>query len=181
MSTYLTSDIHYGHKNLIEGLRHMSVEENNELIIKNINDIVKQKDSLIILGDLTMDKPMLAIEFLDRLQCKNVTVVAGNHDTPRVCRAITPFATVVGMIQKDGFAYTHCPVHESQLDFSNRYNIHGHIHVPGQIEYEPGKMWTYIPDYPCPAERYYNVNLEFHDYKPIALEEIRDYFKLARH
>ena len=37
MSTFFTSDLHFNHINLITNLRHMTVEENNKLIIDNWN------------------------------------------------------------------------------------------------------------------------------------------------
>ena len=65
MSVFFTSDLHFGHKNLIEGLRKMSVEESDNLIISNWNKIVRKKDVVYILGDITMEKPQLIDQVKD--------------------------------------------------------------------------------------------------------------------
>ena len=41
---YFTSDLHFNHKNLCNGLRHMSPEESNNLIISNWNKIITYAD-----------------------------------------------------------------------------------------------------------------------------------------
>ena len=72
---FFTSDLHFGHKNLVEGLRGMSVEESDALIIKNWNKVVGKRD-------VVMEKPDKAIEYIPMLN-GSIRIVGGNHDTLR--------------------------------------------------------------------------------------------------
>ena len=43
-TVYFISDAHFGHKSLSERFRGMSVEESDELLIRNWNNKVKKKE-----------------------------------------------------------------------------------------------------------------------------------------
>lgn len=168
MSVFFTSDLHFGHKNLIEGLRQMSVEENDKLIISNWNKTVHKKDIVYILGDITMEKPKLLKQYLEQLNGE-IRIVGGNHDTLKCCKVFQELnIPVVGVVEYKGFICTHIPVHPSQIE-NSRGNIHGHIHLSGNIEGlgDPKKL----------EGRYYNVNIEFHNYKPVLFDTIKQYFE----
>lgn len=88
MNIWLTSDTHYGHKNIAgekvsrwgSGYRHFdSVEEMNKALIKNINDHVKEDDILYHLGDFAFGYKNV-IEFRKAIKCKNIHLIFGNHD-----------------------------------------------------------------------------------------------------
>ena len=68
MSVFITSDLHFGHENLCRGLRNMSSKESDELIISNWNKIINKKDKVFILGDLTMEKPNIIMDYLNQLK-----------------------------------------------------------------------------------------------------------------
>lgn len=170
MSVYIVSDLHFGHKNLCQALRHMTPEECDALIIKNWNQTVKKKDKVFILGDITMEKPNLIKEYLPKLNGFK-HIVLGNHDY-KSAKTILDIADckVSGPIQYKGFFLTHIPIHPSQLDFC-RGNIHGHIHNKGIIDgFEYNPIQNLGPGY-------YNANIEFHDYKPVNFEKILQYFE----
>ena len=170
MSVFFTSDLHFGHKNLIEGLRKMSAEESDNLIISNWNKIVHKKDIVYVLGDITMESPKLIEQYLSQLK-GTIRIVGGNHDTIKCCKVFQELKIpVMGALKYKGFICTHIPIHPSQMEYT-KGNIHGHIHLPGEIEglgkYNPSKL----------EGRYYNVNIEFHDYKPVSFETIKQYFE----
>lgn len=84
MSKYWTSDLHFGHKNILnyDGRPWSTVEEMEVALIKNINDTVKADDELYILGDITLhSKPAVIIDLMNRIHCKNKFLIKGNHDT----------------------------------------------------------------------------------------------------
>lgn len=58
----------------------MTLEEMNELIIKNINDVVKEDDILYHLGDWSFGGIENIWEFRKQIKCKNIYLVPGNHD-----------------------------------------------------------------------------------------------------
>ena len=167
---FFTSDLHFGHKNLIEGLRKMTIEESDKLIISNWNKVVTKRDIVYILGDITMEKPQLIEQYLTQLKGE-IRIIGGNHDDVRCCKMFQKLnIPVMGVLNYKGFICTHIPIHPSQIEYS-RGNIHGHIHLSGDIEglgrYNPSKI----------EGKYYNVNTEFHNYTPVLFSDIVNYFE----
>lgn len=88
---YFVSDTHYNHLNLCLGVsnwddkelscrKFQTLEEMNELIVKNINDVVKADDILYHLGDWSFGGIESIWKFRKRINCKNIYLVPGNHD-----------------------------------------------------------------------------------------------------
>jgi len=165
---FFTSDLHFGHELLCQALRNMSAKESDELIIDNWNSIVTKRDTVYILGDITMEKHA-NISMLDKL-VGNKVIVGGNHDVRKCCVALQDMnIPVMGTLSYKGFLCTHIPIHPLFLK-ECRGNIHGHIHLPDSES-------NYNMLLPEGSERYYNVNCEFHNYKPVYFEEIVSYFE----
>ncbi len=173
MAVWFTSDLHFGHKNLIEGLRKQTVEDNAELIISNWNKVVHKKDTVYILGDFVMEDPKLVEHYLKRLKGQ-IYYVGGNHDTRQVCQQLSALnVPIMGCVNYKGYICTHIPIIESEVNFF-KGNIHGHIHLSGKID-----GWDYKPT--SPNGLYYNVNTEFHNYTPVPFEVIDKYFEECKH
>ena len=168
MAVFFISDLHFGHKNFCKGLRGMTSEESDELIINNWNKTVSKRDVVYILGDIVMEDPRKVKEYMQRLNGIKY-VVGGNHDTRQVCKALSEIGIpVMGCVEYKGYICTHIPIMASETHFF-KGNIHGHIHLKGKTDdfvYEPTE----------PTGRYYNVNCEFHNYTPIPFEEIEEFF-----
>lgn len=80
---YFTADLHLNHENIIKYCNRPfnSVEEMNKTIIDNINTTVGQNDTLYILGDFCWGKRFeTACDFLEKIECRNVKLLYGNHD-----------------------------------------------------------------------------------------------------
>lgn len=77
---YYSSDQHFYHANIIRFCDRpfSSVEEMNEILIKNWNDIVKEDDEVIVVGDFSMAFRSVEI-FTKRLSGRKI-LIAGNHD-----------------------------------------------------------------------------------------------------
>ena len=86
MTTYYTSDPHFGHQRIIDlcGRPFKSVDHMNAALIENINETCGPDDDLIILGDVVMGSFAENIKLLGQL-APSLYLVAGNHD--RVHRA----------------------------------------------------------------------------------------------
>lgn len=165
MSTYITSDLHFGHENLCQNLRGMTSEYSDALIIKNWNKTVNKHDNVFILGDVTMDKPDIIRRILPQLHGAK-TVILGNHDKPRCVKALIECGCkVCSSLKFHNILFTHIPVDETQL-LHVTGNIHGHIHI-GE-----SKSMNEAPHGP-----YYNVNCELHDYTPIPIEKAEEELK----
>lgn len=86
--TWLTADLHLGHKRIIEFCKRpfSSVEEMDEMLVKNWNDRVKHDDSVYILGDVSFHRPQKTLSLLKRLNGM-LHLVTGNHDWKGLMRS----------------------------------------------------------------------------------------------
>ena len=80
---WFTADLHLGDTNILHDMDRPfgSVEEMNRKVINAINECVAADDRLYILGDFTYRLPLAeAVRLRERIECKNVTLIRGNHD-----------------------------------------------------------------------------------------------------
>ena len=88
---WVTSDLHYNHKNLCRGVSSWennekttrdfkTLEEMNDAIVNSINNCVQQDDELYFLGDWSMAGIDNIWEFRRRITCKIIHFITGNHD-----------------------------------------------------------------------------------------------------
>jgi calcineurin-like phosphoesterase family protein len=80
---WFTSDLHIAHTNVI-GLSDRpfkNIIEMRQVLLANINKVVKPDDVLYMLGDVCLGKKQDWVDFLDAIRCKNVILVQGNHDS----------------------------------------------------------------------------------------------------
>ncbi len=81
---WFTADLHLGDTNILRDMDRPfdSVEEMNRKVIDAINECVAADDRLYILGDFTYRLPLAeAVRLRERIECKNVTLIRGNHDS----------------------------------------------------------------------------------------------------
>lgn len=81
---YFTSDLHLGDEKVLisrNGRPFSNIEEMNNTIIDNINRVVGEDDELWILGDFAFRVDKAEVQkFRNRINCRNVHLVYGNHD-----------------------------------------------------------------------------------------------------
>lgn len=81
--TFLTSDPHFNHKNILayepESRPFKTIDEMNEAIISNWNSVVSKDDDVWVLGDFFMGQLMDIGYILSRLN-GHIHLVRGNHD-----------------------------------------------------------------------------------------------------
>lgn len=92
---FFFSDPHFGHRNICRGTTSWdlndhggtlsvrdfdTLEEMNDKIVNDINDTVKEDDWLVCLGDWAFGGRDNTWNFRDRINCKNIILVLGNHD-----------------------------------------------------------------------------------------------------
>lgn len=79
---YITSDLHFYHKNIIKfqpNRNSSTIEEMNEKLIEEWNSKVKDSDTIYHLGDFSFKNPK---EILNRLNGDKIFIM-GNHDNER--------------------------------------------------------------------------------------------------
>jgi calcineurin-like phosphoesterase family protein len=94
MSTFVFSDPHFGHKNMAIKRGFSCEEEQDELIVKNWNNVISKRDNVFLLGDITMEKKNY--EILSRLKGQ-IDVVLGNHDQKQHVREMLKYVNRVKM------------------------------------------------------------------------------------
>jgi len=93
---WFTSDTHYHHKNIVKGtsewkdlaetgshqsLRDFStLDEHDDALVTSFNSVIKENDILYHLGDWSFGGHEQIKIFRDRLKCKNIHLIFGNHD-----------------------------------------------------------------------------------------------------
>lgn len=168
--TYIISDLHLGHKNIIkyesEYRPFNSIEEHNEAIIERHNSTVGKNDTCWMLGDIAFGAKALTL--LSRFN-GNLKLVLGNHDVQPLSEYQKYFSKIYGCASLSGFILTHVPVHISQF---NRYrgNIHGHLHSRDVMEDVQGLGRQ-------DDNRYINVSCEKNNLTPINLQTIIDSYR----
>ena len=144
----------------------------DEWLISQWNKTVHKKDTVYILGDVTMEtsKPYY---MLDKLQGRKI-VVLGNHDMHKHTRELLNYVeSVAGMVDYKGFCLTHAPIHPCEMG-RYRGNIHAHIHsnlleeviVPDKYKDEDSVS---IPT----LHKYYCVDAHLVKYIPQTLEQLK--------
>jgi calcineurin-like phosphoesterase family protein len=83
MKKFITSDLHFFHKNVITYCNRPwnTVEEMNEGMIENWNKVVTNDDIVYILGDFSLSPKAVEL-ILPRLNGKEKILILGNHDAP---------------------------------------------------------------------------------------------------
>lgn len=154
---YFIADLHLGHTNMALKRGFRNVEDHDNHIITQWNKVVTNKDSVWILGDITMEKSS-SYALLDQLKGYK-KVVLGNHDkSSNVRELLSHVNNVCGMIKYKNFILSHCPIHPKEI---RRFkgNIHGHVHE------------NTLSD-----KRYFNVSCEAINYTPISFNELQSRF-----
>lgn len=162
-NVYLTSDLHFGHENLIKRYRNFkSVEKHDKTIINNWNKIVNKNDKVFLLGDLSMEKDVSHL----LLQLKgNIVLLGANHDkVGHILHTYSKLPNIVGIggfMKYKGYWLSHCPIHPSEL--RGKKNIHGHIHK------NKVKRFGLFLD-----KRYINVCVDHTGLKPVLFDDIKN-------
>lgn len=165
MTTFFTSDAHFGHKKIIEYCSRPwpTVEEMQEALISRWNEKVKPEDTVYFLGDFAMGpKPAACSAIAERLNGTK-HLILGNHDYSKVLDAIRPhFASVNNLIEvtveEQLITLCHFPMYRWNKAQFGSWMLHGHSH--GQLKYSyDAKI--------C------DVSMDAWNWYPVTLAEIR--------
>lgn len=163
---FITSDTHFSHAACIFKFKRLdgtplrdfaSVEEMDETMIARWNEVVRPQDKVYHLGDVTMKKAPL--ELCARLN-GHLRLVRGNHDIYDTKEYLKYFDEIWATRVFEDMVLSHIPIHEQSLTQRYRVNVHGHLHH--------NKSY---------GHRYLNVCVEHTDYRPLAIEEVRQRVK----
>lgn len=186
MSRFFTSDLHFGHKRVIEFCSRPwpDVFEMNEGLIERWNDTVGPDDDVWILGDLTFVGTQATARYMKCLNGRK-HLLRGNHDWKRIgpkrldlgFETIVDETTDIWLDHPDDGWRTHARMSHFPYQFSHpsdsRYEdlrpkdngswlLHGHVHRSWKVK---GKM--------------INVGVDVWDYRPVSERTIVDIIRQA--
>lgn len=161
-NVYITSDTHYGHKNLCRGVTgwrtqdgevpvdstrdFQTIEQMNERLIDGINHFVEQDDTLIMLGDVSFGGFDNIGIFLERLVCHNIHLILGNHDhhiennrDHVQGRFLSVQHYLEANINGKNFVLCHYPLQSWHGMGKGVIHLHGHVHLSPNKKFGNGK------------------------------------------
>lgn len=175
---WFVSDLHFCHNKpfLYEPRGFSSIEEMNEQIIKNINEVVGEKDDLYILGDCFLNNNEKGMECMRRLPGRK-HIIWGNHDTDArkelmikegfICHGYADIIKINGY----HFYLSHYPTITSNYDIDKPLkcrviNLCGHSHTKDKFQdMDKGLI--------------YHIELDAHNNYPVEIntiiEDIKNY------
>ena len=178
---WITSDTHYSHKNICRGVTNWrtkdgkipiestrdfnTIEDMNSVIVDNINLKIGPDDTLIHLGDFSFGGFDKIGQFLDRLVCKNIHLVLGNHDhhiKNNRENIHDRFLSVQNYLEVNiggaNFVLSHYPLCSWNQLSKGAIQLHGHVHLPTNKKWGNGKRL--------------DIGVDGNNYQPYKLTEI---------
>mgnify|MGYP003342645147 CR=1 FL=1 len=161
-NVWIFSDPHFNHKNICRGTTNwrtmdgevpieqtrdfVTLDKMNESIVNGINWNVGQDDILICLGDWSFGGFESIQEFRDRIVCKTIHLVLGNHDhhiernrgdIKKIFTSVSHYETLI--IDKITFRLMHYPIQSWDGMNNGDIHLHGHVHLPPDRKFGQGK------------------------------------------
>lgn len=172
---WFTSDLHFGHTNITGptlskwkgGYRTFSsVHEMDTELLKQLNDRVQQDDRLYFLGDFSFKGSNNIKHYRDRIVCKDIRFVKGNHD--KRGQIVDVFGHCYDYLEEDVIVgVKFCMMHYSMRIWNKSHHgksIHLYGHSHSNLE---GIEWGKSMD--VGVDNAYRL---FGEYKPFSLDEV---------
>lgn len=174
---WFTSDLHLRHENIIRYANRpfADADEMGRAIVENINERVAYDDTLWILGDVCMGREKLqgCESLVNRLVCRDVRLVCGNHDARDHDRlSACGFASVsdyaeISLGGHEIAVLSHYPMLSWNRMRHGSYMLHGHIHAGP--EYNERNR--------ADGVRRYDVGVDANGYAPVSKDDIKAFFR----
>lgn len=181
---WITSDTHYGHKNICRGVTDWklpnggipidqtrdfpTIERMNSVIVDNINEVVGQDDILIHLGDWSFGGFENIKEFREKIVCRNIHLVIGNHDhhieknRDNIQELFLSVQNYLFLEYKNKmthrFVMCHYPICSWHDMKKGVYHLFGHLHTPKEHKIMSGRSM--------------DVGMDGNDFKPYNIDEV---------
>jgi calcineurin-like phosphoesterase family protein len=192
---FFTSDTHYNHKNICRGVTSWrtvdgeipvnqtrsfdTLEQMNDNIVSGLNHLVGEDDILIHLGDFSFGGFENIEIFRNRIKCKNIHLILGNHDHhieknkggvrdffKSVNQTLTLEVEMYKESKKDSkivhtFELSHYPISSWKNMNDGVIHLHGHVHLGPKVRMSNTNKG-----------RYMDVGIDGNNMNPISLEEV---------
>lgn len=162
-SVWFSADFHFGHSNIIRYCDRPfgSAAEMDEAILDRVNESVKADDELYFLGDFCIGGPKVAAAYRQKIRCKKVHFILGNHD--RVIKKIVDqfvWVKEIAEVNIRNQPIVLCQYAMRVWHHSGRgaWQLYGHSH---------GKLPS------AEGSRSMDVGVDTNDFRPYSFDEIR--------
>jgi len=170
MTTWFTSDHHFGHANIIRFCNRPfdSVEQMDQAMIDRWNSVVGPGDTVYHLGDFTLTDSLSP--WIHALQFGQLKIVPGGHDYRWLARfniadfwgRVSVEAPLVSLEFPSGDKYPHvivlCHYAMRVWDRSHHGSLHLYGHSHGNLP-----RW----------ENSLDIGVDSHDFTPVSLEQVQ--------
>lgn len=187
---YFTSDTHYGHGNIMRYCKRPffvhddekekvekgqkftvskeSINNMNDQLVERFNKLVKPNDVLIHHGDFAWHPFKNSVEFIERLNCKNLFLIWGNHDEAELGNFI-PNNYDQCLIKLEGVEIhsNHYPQDTWESSHRGSWHLFGHVHGAANSRRELNPAWSMSLD----------CGVDSHDFRPWEFQELRSHFE----
>ena len=158
---YFTSDTHYMHKNICRGTTSWgnaddftrdfdTLDQMNDRIVNGINAAVGQDDILFHLGDWSFGGFEMIEQFRNRINCRNIHLILGNHDhhierdrenIRRLFTSVNQYLEleVKGKEWEQNYVLMHYPIISWNKMNDGVIHLHGHVHLSADRRIGKGK------------------------------------------
>lgn len=165
--TWFTADFHLGHLNIIRFCKRPFADagEMNEAIIERSNSCVKPEDTLYFLGDFCLGSPQHAEAHRNRLLCRTIHFVEGNHDKGARQRQplFSSWSSLAEIhVRKQAIVLCHYAMRVWPRHAQGAWQLYGHSHGN-------------LPDDPLALSM--DVGVDSHDFRPWHFDEIQSVMK----
>ncbi len=161
---WFTADLHLGHLNIIKYCNRpfQGVDEMGNVIIDNINERVRKEDRLFVLGDIA-NKEVYVKDFVERVACKNIFVVPGNHDKEKILVRYFKLLPQCYLYRAPNEDYRIVLCHYGMRVWEHSHHGAGHLF---------GHSHSGLPG----TQSSMDIGVDAWDYAPVSLDEIKKEF-----
>ena len=170
---WFTSDLHFWHKNICKYCNRPfeTMEEMNQALIDNWNSVVKEDDTVFVLGDMGFCGYDKLEPLMSQLNGKKY-LIQGNHDSDKIVFRLYEANIIEGyykMHEVTIIGDEECPdqqltlCHFPMIDWPNKergaWMVHGHQHQ--------------LPETPSCSVMHWDVGVDKNNLKPISFEQLK--------
>jgi len=184
---FFSSDFHFCHKNIVKGTSQWGCTDHcrnfnnpfemSNLIVDNLNRDVAANDILYFLGDFAFSGTKNYFEWRDKINCKNIHMILGNHDNKHGTVYDPEFngkktSSLFSSYQDYKVIY----INKTPIILFH-YSINSWNHMSG------GSIHLFGHSHSLPENRFYNdgrsmdVGVDGNNFKPYSVDEIFEIMK----
>jgi len=131
MKSWITSDLHFGHKEIISRCKryYRDTCEMDEGIINNWNSLIGPNDLTYVLGDVSFGTLRETVSILKQLNGKKI-LIEGNNDRDLLVSSEfrDQFENIHTYLETDDLVLFHYPISDWNNRLKGTIHFHGHLH-----------------------------------------------------